>query len=192
MLSGKSIRREISKGKIDFTGTIRGNSLLLSLGRHLLEFQSGSDIVEPWRVESIYETYLPARFDWATYDLPPMQGVLISALEYLHLPANLGGSIGTLSHVARLGLFAHYSSQWIGPRYAGHICLEILNISKQIIRLKQGMPVAKIVLFKSINTDPETGPEAIPFYYSTPPETNIDLKSRYFEEFGGDLDDESS
>lgn len=192
MLSGEQIRTTIVNEEIAFGGAVRGNSLLLTLGSNLQEFTYGQElVVEPWDENSLIGGYQPAKRGWETYDLPPSRSVLVSAREYLLLSANIAGAIGTLSHVARLGLFAHFASPFIGPRFGGYLCLEILNVSGHILRLKESMPVAKVILFRTEGTDPEKGAEAIPFYYSSSPDQTIDLRSKFFEEFGREFRDEN-
>jgi len=184
MLSGQRIHSAIMNTDIAFSGAVRGNSLLLTLGRNLQEFTDRPGlVVEPWEEASASEGYASAKRDWETYDLLPRRSVLISAREHIRLPADIAGAIGTLSHVARLGLFAHFASPFVGPRFSGYLCLEILNVSGHILRLKEGMPVAKVVLFRTEGTDPEQGIGSIPFYYNSQPDDRIDLRSRFFEEF---------
>lgn len=191
MLSGYKIKQTLSNSEVKFTGVVRGNSLLLTLGRELQEFVERKDlIVEPWHESSVGEGYTAPKRVWQMYDLLPGRAILVAAHEFLCLPADLAGIIGTLSHVARLGLFAHFASPLIGPRFSGYLCLELLNVSGHTLRLRPGMPVAKVVLVHSDGTDPEYGPNAIPFYYNTSLGETRDVRSRLFEEFGKELQDE--
>ena len=182
VLAGTQIRKLISGGLIKFDGTVRGNALLLTLGNCLLEFARRRTI-DPWDENSVRKAYKPQRNNWKSYDLEPGRSVLISAMEYLALPYDLGGIIGTLSHVARLGLFAHFSSPHVGPTYRGHLALELLNCSPHILRLQPSMPVAKVILLKTTGRDPARGLSAIPFYYNSQPASLVDLRSRFWEEF---------
>lgn len=192
MLSGQKIKQVLSSSELEFAGLVRGNSLLLTLGNELQEFVEDPNLViEPWSRSSVNAGYTVARTDWQTYDLLPGRGVLVAAREFLRLPKELAGIIGTLSHLARLGLFAHYASPHIGPRFSGYICLELLNVSGHIVRLRQAMPVAKVVLVRVEGTDPEDGPSSIPFFYNTTSGLRRDLRSRFFEEFGKELFDEN-
>jgi deoxycytidine triphosphate deaminase len=185
MLSGQKIRQAVANSELEFEGVIRGNSLLLTLGNELQEFVEDTNlIVEPWNELSVNSGYTAARTNWKTYDLLPGRGILVASHEFLRLPEDLAGIIGTLSHLARLGLFAHYASPHIGPRYSGYICLELLNVSGHILRLRPGMPVAKIVLVRTEDTDPQEGSDSIPFYYNTTLGISKGLRSRFFEEFG--------
>src|SRR5437660_1287379 len=130
MLSGQKIKQALTNSELEFTGVVRGNSLLLTLGSELQEFVEREDlIVEPWSESSVNEGYAAAKKEWQMYDLLPGRSVLVAAREFLRLPPDLAGIIGTLSHVARLGLFAHFASPLVGPRFSGYLCLELLNVS---------------------------------------------------------------
>jgi deoxycytidine triphosphate deaminase len=189
-LSGNVIRATISSGSVVFTGEVRGNSLTLTLGRHLQEFCDDDGlVVEPWEETSVRAGYGQEKSDWSVFDLHPKQGVLISAREYLKLPADIAGGIGTLSHAARLGLFSHYASPVVAPRFEGFLCLELFNASGHILRLKERMPVAKVVLFRTEGTDPAEGAASTPFYYNSGATEPQDLRSRFSSEFGWRLRD---
>jgi dCTP deaminase len=178
------------EGRLAFTGTIRGNALLLSLGRDLVRFRRVQGIVDPMSEESVNAGY-GTSFDWDTFDLDPGGSALVSAAEHVRVGPGLLGTIGTLSHVARLGLFAHLGSPFIEPGFSGNIALELFNASPNTVRLRQGMPVAKVFLFEFVRSDEV--PCGAPFYGNARGH-RVDLRSRYFEEFGqpsrGEKDDE--
>lgn len=185
MLSGQKIRRAIALSQVEFTGQVRGNALLLTLGSDLQAFRENENlVVEPWSEYSVSEGYDTPMRHWQTYDLLPSRAVLVAAREYLRLPAGLAGIIGTLSHVARLGLFAHLASPLVAPCFSGYICLELFNVSGHILRITPGLPIAKVVLVRSVGTDPEHGPDSIPSPYNSSRGVGSDLRSRLFEEFG--------
>jgi deoxycytidine triphosphate deaminase len=191
MLSGQKIKRAMDSSELEFEGAVRGNSLLLTLGSELQEFvENSSLVVEPWRESSVNAGYTATKRDWRTFDLLPGRGVLVASQEFLRLPEDLVGVVGTLSHLARLGLFTHYASPHIEPRFSGYICLELLNVSGHILRLKQAMPAAKIILLRLEDTDPEDDPDLIPSYYNNIPGSLGNIRSRFFEEFGKDFLDE--
>ncbi|MFC2171397.1 hypothetical protein ACFLU6_02045 [Acidobacteriota bacterium] len=183
MVSGQRIRQIIDHGELTFSGTVRGDSLLLTLGDQLLNFQGTGRLVEAWEAASVMSAYSDQMDGWEEYDLSPLSSVLISAKEYLHMPEYLSATIGTLSHVARLGLFAHFSSPFVDPLYSGYLTLELFNASPHFLRLRPGMAVAKLIISEVAGRDPETESCPNPFYYSSPPSLKPKLMSRYFEEF---------
>lgn len=185
MLSGVRVRQLMDSKELIFSGGVRGNGLLLSLGSPMQPFRFGGAAVDPRDRQSILNGYGSPVHRWTTYDLAFPGGLLVAAREHLSLPPYIGGMIGTLSHVARLGVFAHYSSPFVAPRYSGHLCLELANLSGHPITLYEGMPVAKVMLFAVDGNDPALGSGAVPFYYNTVPGEAIDLRSRYSEEFFG-------
>lgn len=189
MLSGRKIRDLLNCGEIAFTGTVRGDALLLTLGEHLQEFAEEPGATDPFQECSVKSAYRSARRMWDTYTLQPGCGVLISASEHLQLGANIAGIIGTLSHVARLGLFAHFASPLVSPRYQGNLCLELFNAAPHALLLRMGMPVAKVALFRTEGTDPDHGLGAVPFFYNSAPGVDVDLRSKYFEEFSQATED---
>ena len=184
MLSGVRIRDSLQRGTLSFTGQVRGNGLLLSLGSHLLEFAHITQCVEPWQETSVTQGYERQQDAWEHYELGSGNCLLIAAQEHLALPPHIGGAIGTLSHMARLGLFAHFASPFVAPGYQGYLALELLNVSPNRIRLRPGLPVAKVILFLTDGTDPEAGEGSIPFWYSSTADEQVDLRSRFPDEFG--------
>lgn len=192
MFSGTRIEESLKKGDVGFTGTVRGNALLVCLGTNLLEFSASPVIVEPWDKVSVSQAYSTQCDRWDRYELGPKRAVLISAKEHLRLPRNIGGAIGTLSHAARLGLFAHFSSPFVEPGYEGYLALELLNASSNTICLRPGLPVAKILLFNICGEDLEHGPRSIPLWYNAASGTSIDLRSRLADEFWPDGHQQSS
>ncbi len=167
-----------------FSGTVRGDSLLLTLGDQLLPFRGGSFVVEPEIGSSVSAGYEAQQSGWRTFDLHALTAVLVSVHEFLRLPPYLAGAIGTLSHVARLGLFSHLASPFIGPRYSGKLCMELFNVSGHVIRLRERLPIAKVVLFRTESNDLKSGLASIPFFYNSAREDEkSDLRSKYYCEF---------
>ena len=66
--------------------------------------------------------------------------------ENIKLGKLLVGIIGTLSHVARLGVMAHLTSPFVNPGFSGYITLEVFNASPFKIKLSEGMPLAKVMI----------------------------------------------
>ena len=148
MICRRRVEKLLERGKFQFSGSLRGDALLICLGDTLLSFCQQQTLVEPWLESSLQKLYDSPIQNWNTFDLMPLQAVLCASRETIILNGNLVGEIGTLSHMARIGLFSHLSSPFIESNFKGHVTLELFNASPHIIRLIQGMPVAKIFLFK--------------------------------------------
>jgi len=86
-----------------------------------------------------------------------------------------------------LGLFTHFASPFVAPGYQGYLALELLNVSPNRIRLRPGLPVAKVILFLTDGIDPEAGEGSLPFWYSSAADEQVDLRSRFPDEFRNDL-----
>jgi deoxycytidine triphosphate deaminase len=177
MMTSAEIRDAIASGELQFTGEVRGDALLLTLGATLLPFSQDSVRVEPWNEISVNQSYSEPLRDWHYYDLAPHAMVLASVMQDVQLPDTITGDIGTLSHVARLGLSAHLTSPFVGACFRGHLTLEVVNLSGNTLALRADMPVAKIILFRHSPSEPDR--QACDRYGS-----ENDLRSRFHQEYG--------
>ena len=183
MLSGSQLNQLIERTEIEFSGAVRGDALLLTLGSHLLEFAAAGHVIKPWDSKSASAAYAAPCVDWEEYDLHALTSVIISVHERLRLSNNIGGAIGTLSHLARLGLFAHFASPFVDRGFEGHLALELFNASPNTLRLRRGMPMAKLLLWPVEGEPPHHGQEGASVY-SSKPDSIIDLRSQFWREFG--------
>jgi deoxycytidine triphosphate deaminase len=182
MLTAGEITRLVDSGDIAWTGDLRGDGLLLRLGSPLqpLVGAIAAGTVDLADQASIDRLYQPPRSDWDTFDLRPGQLVLCQAAQPLRLSCCLAGAIGTLSHLARVGLATHVTSPWVLPGWDGHLTLELLNVGPAPLRVRTGMPVARLLIF---NMDgPIRAADAHPFYGGR----DAHLGSRYATEFSID------
>ncbi len=181
MLTADEIGDLIRAGEIGWSGALRADALLLRLGGPLqpLRDPPAAQEVDVGDQDSIDRLYLPALPDWDSRCLRPGQLVLCGLDRPLRLGAGLAGAIGTLSHLARLGLAAHAGSPWVLPGWDGLLTLELLNLGPAPLRLHRGCPVARLLIFR---TGPRTGPPptAHPYYGRD----GHHLGSRYAQEFG--------
>ena len=177
MLSKKEIIEKIEKNELYFSGRLRGSTLLLSLGSTILPFSKKKTIIEPWNKEKVIAAYADPILNWDIFDLEPQTTVLCSVLEELSIRSNIAGEIGTLSHIARLGLFAHLGSPFVDAGFDGYLTLELFNASPHIFRLRFGMPIAKLVLFSLSSSI--RGLKANKYGSSE------NIGSLYYEEFAG-------
>ena len=80
-----------------------------------------------------------------SYKLKPMEFILGSTEEKIHIPRDLVGHVDGKSSIGRLGVFIHVSSGYIDAGYTGNITLEIFNCSDKEFELYHGMPIAQMV-----------------------------------------------
>lgn len=80
------------------------------------------------------------------YDLQPGQLVKGYSKEIIKLPSYINGLIFNINIVASIGLNAALS-QYVNPGFNGHKTIVIYNMSNQVIRIKAGIRICKLVLF---------------------------------------------
>lgn len=149
MLTAETITALIERGAISWPGRLRGDGLLLHLGAPLQPLTapvpSEVDLADQPSIDALYA---PPVLDWDTFILAPGRLVLCQVAEALRLGAGFGGLIGTLSHLARLGLATHLASPLVLPGWEGHVTLELFNAGPAPLRLHRGMPAARMMLFR--------------------------------------------
>lgn len=185
LLLEKDLRRALKNGDLAFSGQIRKDSLLLTLGEYAQLLSRTAKTINPYNAQSLAELYDPVISNWNQIELQPRKFILVASTEYLRLNNSHYGMIATLSHVARIGLMAHAASYFIDRGYEGHITLEICNLSDHTIVIHQGMPFAKVLVFKCDNSigEAERHTSKFEFHYGKPNE----LRSRFCDEFSEPL-----
>jgi|ERR1022692_2648919 deoxycytidine triphosphate deaminase len=179
MLTSAEITKFTESGKIVWPGDLRGDGLLLRLGApaQLLVPAAVAGTVDLADQASIDRLYQPHREDWDSLAMAPGQMMLCQVQGSLQLSAGLAGAIGTLSHLARVGLATHVASPWVLPGWKGELTLELLNVGPATLSLHRGMPVARLLIFKM---DGPVGPAVPHAFYGT---RDQHLGSRYAAEF---------
>lgn len=181
MLTSEEIERLVAAGEVGWSGERRGDSLLLRLGGPLQSLVArGAGVVDLADQPSIDRLYEAPLGEWDTFEVHPGRLVLCRVAEPLRLGPRHAGLIGGLSHLARVGLGVHITSPWVLPGWDGHLTLELHNVGPLPLRIHNGMPIGRVVLFTL--DGPVTSAVAHPFYGS-----DTQLGSRYADEFGPDL-----
>jgi deoxycytidine triphosphate deaminase len=180
MLTAGEIAVQVGRGELAWPGELRGDGLLLRLGSPLQPLIPGGrvDLADQTSIDTIYEQPVHG---WDDFDLAPGRMALCVVDQPLRLGATLAAAIGTLSHLARVGLATHVTSPWVMPGWDGHLTLELLNVGPATLRLPQGMPVARAVIWRMDGATREAAPH--PHYG-----WDGHLGSRYAVEFGDELD----
>jgi deoxycytidine triphosphate deaminase len=178
MLTAGEITRLVEASEIGWSGELRGDALLLRLGAplQLLVTTIAAGTVDLADQDSIDRLYQPPRQQWDTFELRTGRMVLCRVDQPLRLGPGCAGAIGTLSHLARVGLATHVTSPWVLPGWDGHLTLELLNLGPATLRIHRGMPVARLVLFTM--DGPGATVDAHPFYGAS-----SHLGSRYADEY---------
>lgn len=81
------------------------------------------------------------------YDLQPGQLVKGYSKENIKLPSYINGVIFNIDSLVSIGLNAAIS-QYVNPGFNGHKSIVLYNMSNQVIRIKAGIRICKLVLFK--------------------------------------------
>ncbi|MEW1694172.1 dCTP deaminase domain-containing protein [Streptomyces sp. NPDC093249] len=198
MLSAERITWLIRQGTLKWAGRLRGDGLLLTLGSPLQPLAApGTRVVDLADQTDIDGLYGEPVTDWRTYELKPGELLLGAVEEPLGLGAGLTGTIGGLSHLARVGLAVHVTSPFVLPGWNGHLTLELVNTGPAVLRLHHGMPLARLLVHALDGTPSDGGARSgggahvghghdgrgdtaapHPFYGRA-----ADLKSRYADEF---------
>ncbi len=147
MLTVHAIAALIDGGEMDWAGEFRGDGLLLRLGAPLQPLAAPPatpvDLADQASIDALYQT---AIHDWTTFTLEPARLVLCRISEPLRLGRSVCGVIGTLSHLARVGLMTHLSSPLVLPGWEGYATLELFNAGPAPLRLQYGMPAARMMI----------------------------------------------
>jgi deoxycytidine triphosphate deaminase len=179
-----SLQELLQVGELDWSGSLRGDALLVRLGAPLQPFVADNTaLVDLESQPSIDRLYGPAVAAWETHELLPGRLVLCQSLERIRLGTSLGGRISTLSHLARTGLMAHLASSAIMPAFEGYLTLELFNAGPARLLLHQGMPAAKILIENVVG--PHRFQASATRFYGH----DSRLTSRYADEFGGEEDE---
>src|SRR5436190_23894495 len=106
MLTAAAITELVEAGKIGWPGELRRDALLLRLGAplQLLVAMIAAGTVDLADQDSINQLYQLPRQQWDSLDLQPGRIGLCQVDQPLRLGPCRVGAIGTLSHLARVGL----------------------------------------------------------------------------------------
>lgn len=76
--------------------------------------------------------------------LHPREFILGVTSEFVELPDQLIANVEGKSSLGRLGLVVHATAGFIDPGFAGHVTLEITNLTEQPLIIYPGMPIGQI------------------------------------------------
>lgn len=81
-------------------------------------------------------------------DLKPGEMVLGRTHELIKMPKDIVGKINTRSSYARMGLSTACNCDLINPGYQGHVPLELVNNTNNVIRIRPFLPLCQVFLMK--------------------------------------------
>jgi deoxycytidine triphosphate deaminase len=173
-----TVRSLINEGRLGWGGELRRDSLLLTLGNRLQPTAHRPpavvDLTDQDQIDAMYGETLVG---WHSFTLRRGELALFHADHPVTLPRSVGGLIGGLSHMARLGLTVHLDTPIVDAGFHGVLTIEMFNAGPCDVILRPGMPVAKVILYR-VGGDAPAGPYHHIFY------GNEDhLGSKYASEF---------
>lgn len=188
MLSDKSIREELAKGRIIieplFEDCIQPASIDLHLDRKILIFKppgSPAYIDVRHNMEHLNE---PVEIDEGNaFLLNPGEFVLASTLESITLPDDIVGRLEGKSSLGRIGLLIHSTAGYVDPGWKGHLTIELSNVVKLPITLYYKMKIGQISFLRLTSPAERLyGTAELGSKYQGQVEPTA---SRYYKDFGG-------
>jgi dCTP deaminase len=82
------------------------------------------------------------------YELEPGGFALARTAERFRLPAHLAARVEGKSSIGRLGMGVHTTAGFIDPGFEGTITLELWSVAPLPIRLRPGMRIGQLCLFR--------------------------------------------
>lgn len=150
VLSDHDIKLAIKSGYIKWRSPYplktQPASIDLHLAKTILTFQRRTvkdgaiDVKKPVEDHVKYEIIDPQ--DGAV--VHPHEFILGVSREWVSLPTRLLANVDGKSSLGRLGLVIHATAGFIDPGFAGHVTLEITNLTEQPLIIYPHMPIGQI------------------------------------------------
>lgn len=128
--------------------------MILSRTAILQAIEKGWLAVDPLDTGNIQAAHIDLRLSLDDDELVvPARGfVLAKTRERITLSGKLGGFIEGRAGLAKQGVAVEQSSTFIEPGSDAQMTLEISNCSDRPVTLKDGQPIAKLLLMRVVNT----------------------------------------
>ena len=191
ILSDRSIREEISKGRIEIDpyddGCVQPSSVDLHVDRRFRTFHNARYPYIDVRRDMPDLTELVEVEDKVPFILHPGEFVLGSTLERVRLPDDLVARLEGKSSLGRLGLLIHSTAGYVDPGWDGYLTLELSNVANLPITIYPGMKIGQISFFRLTSAaEVPYGSAARGSKYQG---QRGPTASRFFEEFAVERDD---
>lgn len=131
---------------------IQGCSIDLRLGaypRKINECEPSILEVGKKEDEEIYTDVLRASNGYI--EIAPYEVILVNTVERVFLPADFIGILHGRSSIARLGLLVHCCQTLIVPGHLQYIPLQLINLSKNTLRVKINTRVCQLTIIRMEN-----------------------------------------
>ncbi len=191
ILSDRSIREELSKGRIEIDpfddSCVQPSSVDLHVDRRFRTFHNARYPYIDVKAEMPDLTEVVEVEDKVPFILHPGEFVLGSTLERVRLPDDLVARLEGKSSLGRLGLLIHSTAGYVDPGWDGYLTLELSNVANLPITIYPGMKIGQISFFR-LTTAAEV-PYGSTVRGSKYQGQRGPTASRFFEEFAGEGDD---
>ncbi|MCC6002825.1 MAG: dCTP deaminase [Thermofilum sp.] len=151
MLSGSEIRKLIQEGRLriePFSDEIvRENGVDLRIGEEIAVLLNNPEPLDPDRLKETDLTQYYKVIKADSFVLQPYMKVLVTTLEYIKMPADLGALIGVRSTFARLGV--SIPPTLIDAGFEGQLTIEIHGGAFPII-LRKGQRFAHVAFYRLV------------------------------------------
>ena len=191
ILSDRSIREEIAKGRIEIDPyddtCVQPSSIDLHVDRRFRTFHNARYPYIDVKAEMPDLTELVEVEEKVPFILHPGEFVLGSTLERVRLPDDLVARLEGKSSLGRLGLLIHSTAGYVDPGWDGYLTLELSNVANLPITIYPGMKIGQISFFRLTSAaDVPYGSAARGSKYQG---QRGPTASRFFEEFTGERED---
>jgi dCTP deaminase len=188
ILSDRSIREEIQKGRIEVDpfdeSCVQPSSIDLHVDRTFRTFHNARYPYIDVKVDMPDLTELVEVDGANPFILHPGEFVLGSTLERVRLPDDLVARLEGKSSLGRLGLLIHSTAGYVDPGWDGYLTLELSNVANLPITIYPGMKIGQISFFR-LTTAAER-PYGAAGRGSKYQGQRGPTASRFFEEFAGE------
>ena len=84
------------------------------------------------------------KFEGDEYLLPPGKLVLGTTEQYIKLDPQIQAQLNGKSSLGRNGLMIHSTAGFVDPGFEGNVTLEMQNLDRRPLILRQGMPIGQL------------------------------------------------
>ena len=147
MISGYRLKNLASEVFTPFDQhLVSGTSVDVTLGSKFW-VQNSSFVNEPIDLSCIpSEDELYTLMTYDTFELKPKQFVKAQTAEKFTMPNNAVGMFSLRSAIAQAGL-EQSTSVWVRPSWAGHLILELTNLTERTLLLREGLRIGQVHFF---------------------------------------------
>jgi len=153
-LTKVDILKLINEGKLIikpiFEDTIVEDGIDLRVGTEYAKIITQNEIID---LSEINDDEISKHFKIFNVDLntpiiiAPNDFILLTTFEYVKLPSNVVGICNLRSTIARWGLKIS-TSLIVSPGFEGNLIIEVVNHSKNFVKLRPGLKIVSLKLFK--------------------------------------------